>query len=360
MPKYECRTCKNSFVQAASANRQCPACGSNNIGEVYEYQQQRGTFLQDYLGVIISGVVVLLMLIVLFLLPYVPAKYLASLQNKPEACGISVNVTIYGYPPDDTARFSYSFDGGKVFSESRFIDAKTAGKYEIKVQSIQGDKDTIIYAFTNPYDVKPDPSCIQAPADPCDCKNLKIENVVKEMVNGRMALVVQAGPKDCNLEYSISGINGKYQKENVFFIFQPTDSVFIRSDKCAPVGYINNPFVAKPAAAPPVAQPRTEPGVYLYSQVDSKPYPSDLGQTLYDLEQHFQKKLSSSAPYSGFSITFDVNSMGEVVNKKFSSGVSGSVQGAVNSIFQELGNWTPGDKNGSFVTTRITLRIPER
>lgn len=359
MPKYECRTCKNTFVQAATANRQCPACGSNNINEIYENQRHNGSFLHDYQGVIISGAVVVLMLVGLFLLPYVPAKYLATLQNKPETCGITVNLTIYGCPPDDTARFTYSFNGGKEFQEKRHIDARKAGKYEIKVQSIMGNKDTVIYAFANPFPVKPEPSCIETPPGPCDCKNLSIGSVTKELVNGKMALVIHAEPQSCNLEYSISGINGKYQKENVFYQFQPSDSIYIKTEKCAPIAYTGNPFIANPVTkSPPQPPVRSEAGVYLYSQVDSKPYTGNFSSGLYELEQHFQRKLSSSAPFSGFTITFDVNTMGEVINKRYSpANVSGSLQNAVNNIFEELGNWTPGDKGGKYVITRITLRI---
>ena len=361
MPKYECRTCENTFVQAATANRQCPACGSNNIYEVYEEIQQPDTFRSN-IGIIVSCIVVVLMLIVLFVLPAVPHRYLASVKNIPEYCGLSFNITEYGYPVN-SANFRFSVDNGKNWKEDSAFISHVACKYQLNVKEANEEDDTIYYSFTNPYSYKPAISCIEIPPDPCDCKNLRITGVEKIPISNRDAIVVHVSLPKCGIEYSISGINGKYQQDSVFSRFTPKDSIFVKSAKCTPVAYSGNPFVAVPVVAVVAKPNRPQPAVtsgkqYPESEVNPKPYPPsyESRQELEEyLSQEIQKEIGS---HREIVIAFTVETTGDLSGFKNINNVSQTLHDCAKRKINKGGSWYPGYKSDNPVDTYVIIRIP--
>ncbi|HNW74042.1 MAG TPA: hypothetical protein PKN44_10490 [Bacteroidales bacterium] len=364
MPKYECRTCRNSFVQAATANMQCPACGSNNIFEVYEAPQQSDAFRRHF-GIILSCFVGLLMLIILFfVLPASPRRYRVAVDTIPENCGFRVAVTEYGFPVD-TSLFRFSADSGKTLQPGPFFAARIPGRYKVMVNPVDKASDTAIYlAFRNSFIYSPAPGCNPAPPDPCDCRALKVTGVEKIKVGYRDALVVHVSqrPDSCGIQYSVSGKFGKYQKDSVFYQFNKTsDSVFVKSAQCGPVGWDKNPFVIA-APPPPVAQPvkpsaPAAPDCYTEDQTNPKPYPTgyyDRGSLIDKLKEDIQEYI----PYNPITVSFIVESTGEVDDLKISSINVDLLKTQVSRSLLYIGHWNPGYRFGTPVKTRVKLYIP--
>jgi hypothetical protein len=359
MPKYECRTCENNFVQAATANRLCPACGSNNIFEVWDEPKQQGP-IHENMGIIISCIVVVLMLVILFVLPYAPHRYLASIQAVPENCGFSISLTEYGYPIDTTT-FRFSIDNEKNWKESPRFTAKVAGSFEVKVKETDNEKDTIYYAFVNPYTFQPASSCMPIPPDTCDCKNLSITGVEKMKISNKDAIVVHVSQPNCGIEYSISGVNGKYQQDSVFKKFALKDSVFVKNTKCqTPVAYSGNPFIATPVVVinnKPQSNTSTKRYLETDSKVYPKPYPS-LHDSRAELEEFLSKEIQKEmGSHGAIEIAFTVETMGNLTNFKNINNVSQALNECTRRIISKLG-WNPGYVGNNPVDTYVTLRIP--
>ena len=358
MPKYECRTCENTFVQAATANRQCPACGSNNIYEVYEEPHQPDSF-HDNIGIIVSCAVVVLMVIILFVLPQAPHRYLASVQNVPEYCGLRFNITEYGYPVD-SANFNFSADDGKHWKESPLFVAHVACDYRLKVKETDEEKDTIYYGFANPYTYNPAITCVAVTLDPCDCKNLQITLVEKTKVANRDAIVVHVSQPKCGVVYSISGINGNYQQDSVFLKFAPTDSIFVKSSKCNnPVAFSGNPFVAIPVVEK-VDKPRpvSSRKSYKESEVYPKPYPP-LYESRTELEAFLSKEIQKEMGQHGvIEVAFTVETMGNLTDFQNRNNVSQALSECARRAINKLSSWYPGYKGDNPVDTYVILHIP--
>ena len=363
MPKYECRTCENTFVQADTANRQCPACGSNNIAEVYEEPQRPNTFSIN-IGLIVSCVVIVLMLIVLFVLPYERHRYRADLKLVPENCGFSIKLTEYGYPIDSTI-FKFSIDNGVHYLDKPDFTAKSPGIFSVKIKKDEKLMDTIYFVFKNPIVYVPAVSCIPVPPDPCDCKKLRVTEVEKMSISKRDAIVVHVSQYKCGVEYSISGINGKYQADSVFTKFTPKDSIFVKSGKCLPVAYTGNPFIPNPVVPTPIVvkpdQPRptvSSKKTYQESEVSPKPYPP-LYENRRELEDYLSQEIQKEMGSHGeVVIGFTVETTGDLSGFININKVSQTLHDYSKRKISKGGSWYPGYKNENPVDTYVVLHIP--
>ena len=198
-----------------------------------------------------------------------------------------------------------------------------------------------------------------APADPCDCKNLRVASVEKSKISGHDVLVVHVSQPKCGIEYSISGIHGKYQEDSVFSKFTPKDSIFVKSAKCNPVGYTGNPFVA---ANPVVVvnekpHPVSSQRLYKESEVEPKPYPS-LYENRDELIRHLTAQIQDFGPHGVIEIAFTVETMGSLTKFQNINNVSQALNERVIRAINKLGNWTAGYKGNNPVDTYVVLRIP--
>jgi hypothetical protein len=362
MPKYECRTCENTFVQADTANRQCPACGSNNIAEVYEEPQQPNTFSLN-IGLIVSCIVIVLMFIVLFVLPYERHRYLASVSKVPADCGFSINLTEYGYPVDSTI-FKFSIDNGAHYHDQPNFTVKEPGIFNVKLKMNDlSSRDTVYFAFRNPIPYVPAAACMPPPVDPCDCKNLRITGVEKMKIANKDAVVVHVSLPKCNVEYSISGINGKYQPDSVFSKFAASDSIFVKTAKCPPVAYSGNPFIPNPVAAVVVKPDQPKPAAvsrkyYQESEVYPKPYPP-LYESRRELEEYLSQEIQKEmGSHSEIVIAFTVETTGDLSGFKNINNVSQTLHDCAKRKINKGGSWYPGYKSDNPVDTYVIIRIP--
>ena len=354
MSKYICNSCQNTFKRIFSTNLKCPVCKSIDVEELHEEGDQ-GSFIDEY-GVLISFIVIAVMLIALILVPYIPHKYIAQVTTLPDSCKIKVVVSEYNQSLDP-AYFTYSFDDGKEWHSSNELVVKKPDDLLINIKSNNNPKDFICYAFTKPYHFEPAASCTP---DPCACQNLRIDSVVT-FVNSKdkkPSVIIYAFPKNCLLEYSITGKNGIYQSDNIFPSPKPGDSVvaFIKSSKCTPTGYRKNPILI------PKQIPNTNTRIqikryYNESELRYKPYPPGYEDRA-QLIQYLKEQIQDMGIHGEIIISFTVETLGNLSSfRNKNNADQARIEKIIGSI-NALGNWHPGYKDNDPVDTYVTIDIP--
>jgi hypothetical protein len=244
MQKYTCNNCGNTFVLGSSAMHICTACGSNSITEIGESSKK--SIWQNKI-VIISFASLFLMLVILFLLPRSSNRFDVWLEKYPEKCMFKI-VVKDGKRIANADNFKYSADNGKSWQMQNEFKMDLSGTFMAKVIHREDSSKVFIYKFNNPFVFNP--TCKNLMKDPCDCKKLQILSVENKEIKNRPVLIIHASQSECPKEYSVTGLNGEFQADSVFFINKTSDfSIYVRSAKCEPVAYTMNPYHVAPPSA---------------------------------------------------------------------------------------------------------------
>jgi len=169
MQKYVCNTCEKKFQQEPAANLICPECGSNNVSELQQTRSSGGGSFLDQGGYIISGIILFLMVITLFLLPSMKPKIIVLPPVDPCDCRrlkiISVDTTIIKYRkaivihstlPRCHVEYSITGSDGKYQPDSTFYPISSKNNIFVKIDTCGAP----IAYLNNPFiiSIKPYPS----------------------------------------------------------------------------------------------------------------------------------------------------------------------------------------------------------
>lgn len=245
MQKFACNNCGNAFSKSSADQLNCPACGSNSLAELPNNRKKR--FWQDRI-IIIAGIFFLVMLIVLFLLPGSSNRYDVYIEKMQDSCMFIINVKD-GKREVNPDKFRFSSDNGKSWQKENIFRVDYSGIFTIKVLHRQDSAKIFTYKFPNPVNFTP--SCKEMKKDLCDCKELQVLSVEVKEINRKQALIIHASQPACQKLYSVTGPDGPYSKDSIFYTGTATNfQIYIKSEKCDPEGYSMNPFhVAPPTAS---------------------------------------------------------------------------------------------------------------
>jgi hypothetical protein len=348
MQQYYCSACENKFYDYSEAIFNCPFCGSNNVQNKTKPEPR---VLWKTPGFLISAAIPVVMIIILFLLPSAGKHYDVVVVQKPGQCMFLVALLKGGDTIKD-AGCQYSFDDGKSWQKSPEKVSEAAGVFTVSVRDTADPAMGLRYQFENP--VKFIPAC-KKPENPCDCGKLSVVKVYQQ----EQKVIVRASLPKCDIEYSIEGPSGPFQKDSIFRIEPPAKkyNVYVKSAACPAVAYTGT-FESRFGGGG--GGDSRCPGEYLNeSDLQNKPYPIDVGDDRGKLKTILQGLFDGSGQHGNYTLILKIESFGSICGDvQVSPSGNQQVKQTLNDYFSRLGNWSPGyDKQGNSVSTKVVIGI---
>lgn len=318
---------------------------SNNIVEIPENDNVSWWKNKSLIISIVSLVIILIVL--LLLPPFEKNNFEVSIVKLPKQCKFRIIIN-QGENVADSGLFRFAANNGK-WQRSNHFDSMPGGSYTIKVEHLTNRKAVFKYTFLNPFSFIPD--CKAKPADPCDCQKLQIISATIEKLDGQNKVVVRTTLPKCNKLYSYTGKDGPFFPDSTFVVSTQSEfQVWIKSSQCPPIGYTGNPV------RPVKSIPRPLTGkFYKESDVDAKPYPTNIGKDRSTLIQKLREDCQKAGVTGSPHISFIVTSVGLIEGLQVSGNQENKSK--INNILEELGGWTSGEKDGGLVNTMVYIQL---